>query len=312
MDADKPTLIITRGLPGCGKTTAAREWVDAQPRGMWLRLNRDDLRRMGLPSDYSKPEVLPEKAINAARDGALTYLLRRGWSVICDDTNLPTRYVRELMKIAQREDAEVEIWDMTHVPLETCIQRDAARCVGHVGETVIRGMYDRYLATMKGKPLPVPVLTDADAVVEPYVAPTGALQAFLVDLDGTLALFNGRNPYDESRVIDDLPNRPVIVTVRALMSQGLHPIFMSGRTDGCREDTEAWLGMHVLGYGTPWELHMRAVGDTRPDWQVKLDLFNTHIRDRYGVFLAVDDRQQVVDLWRSLGITCLQCAEGNF
>jgi hypothetical protein len=27
---------------------------------------------------------------------------------------------------------------------------------------------------------------------------------------------------------------------------------------------------------------------------------------------AVDDRQRVVDMWRSNGLTCLQVAEGNF
>jgi hypothetical protein len=30
------------------------------------------------------------------------------------------------------------------------------------------------------------------------------------------------------------------------------------------------------------------------------------------ILFAVDDRQQVVDMWRRNGITCLQCDEGQF
>jgi hypothetical protein len=34
--------------------------------------------------------------------------------------------------------------------------------------------------------------------------------------------------------------------------------------------------------------------------------------DKSNILYAVDDRQRVVDMWRSNGITCLQVAEGNF
>lgn len=164
----------------------------------------------------------------------------------------------------------------------------------------------------QGHGLPRPVLTDHSLEVDPYAAPTGVPRAFLVDLDGTLADMNGRDPYDESSVLDDLPNLPVIETVLALFHSGAHPVFMSGRTDACRVATTEWLVKHLAGAVAHPELYMRATGDARPDWQIKLELFNTHIRDRYRVLLAIDDRQQVVDLWRSLGITCLQCAEGAF
>lgn len=59
-------------------------------------------------------------------------------------------------------------------------------------------------------------------------------------------------------------------------------------------------------------LLMRGQGDMRPDHAVKHELFNAHIRDAYDVLLALDDRDRVVALWRSLGIVCLQVDEGNF
>lgn len=42
------------------------------------------------------------------------------------------------------------------------------------------------------------------------------------------------------------------------------------------------------------------------------ELFDRHARDEYRVLVVLDDRKQVVDMWRSLGLTCLQVAEGNF
>lgn len=165
---------------------------------------------------------------------------------------------------------------------------------------------------MSGQPLGV-------VGAAPYVRLVDAPEAFLVDVDGTLALRGDRDPYDETTVLDDEPNLPVIKTVRALMATGWEPVFMSGRTEGCRRDTEVWIVRHlfhrrmpVFVMKNPIELHMRAVGDQRPDHVVKLELFNQHIRHDYNVRLAIDDRNQVVKLWRSLGITCMQVAEGNF
>lgn len=315
-------LIITRGLPGSGKTYWSLGYIADQPPGTVIRLNRDDLRRMTHPN-YRRPQNPVEQRVTTARDSALEALLRAGCDVIVDDTNLRAKYVRDLMVIARRVDADVQVMDFTYAPLDMCIARDAQRTgPAHVGEDVIRGMHARYLAQHHGKPPPIPVIPlTQDAARgpagEPYVPPEGAPGAFLVDLDGTVALMNGRGPYDETDVLLDLPNRPVIMVVRALIEAGLDPIFMSGRTDGCRTDTEVWLLKHVFGTEmmTPKlraPLFMRASGDMRPDSVVKLELFNAHIRYQYKIRLALDDRDSVVALWRSLGITCMQVAPGNF
>lgn len=313
-------LIITRGLPGCGKTTRARELIDSSPGGELFRLNRDDLRRMALRSGYRTPEHGPETTITLVRDTALAALLSGGRSVVCDDCNLRGRYVRDLMAIADRAGAEVEIWDMTGVAVEVCVERDRLRSgAERVGEDVIRGMHTRWVAQHHGRPLPVPVLTHPQQpTVEPYVAPVGAPRAFLVDLDGTLALLNGRDPYDETMVSEDLPNWPVIETARSLTHSMMHPVFMSGRTDACRDATLDWILKYMFGMvraqwaNDPIDLYMRASGDTRPDHVVKLELFDRHVREQYAVALVIDDRASVVRMWRSLGLTVLQCADGDF
>lgn len=37
-----------------------------------------------------------------------------------------------------------------------------------------------------------------------------------------------------------------------------------------------------------------------------------NIKDKYNVLGIFDDRQQVVDMWRSLGLKCFQVEPGNF
>jgi hypothetical protein len=61
-----------------------------------------------------------------------------------------------------------------------------------------------------------------------------------------------------------------------------------------------------------FRLVMRKHEDNRPDNVVKLEIFNQLYRDEFNVKLVLDDRDQVVRMWRSLGLTCLQVAEGNF
>ncbi len=87
-------------------------------------------------------------------------------------------------------------------------------------------------------------------------------------------------------------------------------MFLSGRPDSCRRDTWDWLYENVR---VPIaDLLMRTTGDGRTDYVVKQELFDNRVRDRYDIRWVLDDRDQVVKMWRSLGLTCLQVAEGNF
>jgi len=59
-------------------------------------------------------------------------------------------------------------------------------------------------------------------------------------------------------------------------------------------------------------LHMRVTGDQRRHAVVKAEIFEREIRDRYRIVGVFDDRDQVVRMWRRLGLTVFQVAEGNF
>lgn len=144
----------------------------------------------------------------------------------------------------------------------------------------------------------------------PYTPDAAQPDAWIVDIDGTLALRNDRGIFDWGRVGEDSPNEPVIRIVDALDRCGQVIVLLSGRPDSCQRGTETWLKRHRIPYD---ELHMRADGDWRPDEQIKYDIFDTKIRDRWCVQGVIDDRSKVVNMWRrDLGLICLAAADGNF
>jgi hypothetical protein len=136
-----------------------------------------------------------------------------------------------------------------------------------------------------------------------------------VDIDGTVAKMGVRDPFDETRVHEDQPHVDVIDLVQILQLRGYRVIFMSGRTSACRAETERWLNFHYKGNSGMYyydHLYMRAKGDGRPDHVVKLELFDKYIRHVYDVRYVLDDRNKVVEMWRSIGLRVLQVAPGAF
>lgn len=285
------TLIMTRGLPASGKSTWATAQVLKAGPGQMVRINKDLLRTM-LHADRFHGKN--ESQIIKARNMMLEKFLQDGVSVIVDDTNLNPTHEATLRDLAKKHKAQFQIKDFTDVTVEECIKRDLKRTAS-VGQAVIQEMYNKFL-----KPAALPA-----------IKPTGpAPKAILVDIDGTIAIHADRDIMDFTKVSQDLPNTPVIEVVKALHAAGNTVIYMSGRDDSCKKDTLSWIEKHV---GITGDLHMRVTGDYRKDSVVKHELFMAHVANNFDITVVIDDRDQVVNMWRDqLGLTCLQVAPGNF
>lgn len=149
--------------------------------------------------------------------------------------------------------------------------------------------------------LELPPLTSTLTEAEHSALP----RAIIVDLDGTLCLHNGRDPYDETKVLTDEACPAVLAAIHAFHLYGAHLIITSGRKETCRLDTEAWLKPHLRAI-RPAGIYMRGKGDTRNDGIVKYEMFRDRIFDRYRVIAVFDDRDRVVEVWRLLGLVCMQ------
>ena len=134
---------------------------------------------------------------------------------------------------------------------------------------------------------------------------------WLFDLDGTLALMDGRSPFEWDRVGEDLPNPAVIRIVRMITLAGEPLGFISGRMEQCRQQTTDWLTSHTVLPSVP-HLWMRKDDDFRPDEIIKREIYYNEIAPRWDVQGIFDDRNKVVAMWRSLGLTCFQVADGDF
>ena len=275
-------VIMTKGLPGSGKSTWAKKLIDKNPN-QYKRINKDDLRAM---LDNSKHSKDAEKFVLKIRNQIMLMALEEGKHVIIDDTNLHPKHERTIRELTKGI-AEVIIQDFTDVELEVCIKRDLNR-LNSVGEKVIRQMYNDFLA-------PKP----EEIVVDPTLP-----HAIICDLDGTLALLNGRSPYDASTCENDILNSVVDSLIKDKLV-----LLVSGREDKYREQTINFLDKHQINYE---KLIMRETGDFRKDSIIKKEIFDTQIRGFYNINFVLDDRNQVVEMWRQLGLTCLQVAEGDF
>lgn len=269
--------VILQGLPGSGKSTWARQQIDTYP-GRYKRISKDDLRSMLDNGKWSKAN---EKFILCVRDSLILSALNEGYHPIVDDTNLHPKHI-ETIKELVKGIAIIEIQDFTHVSLEECIERDRKR-PNYVGEQVIRHMHRDFLQTT---PIP-PIYNSA------------LPNALIVDMDGTLALFDRKaaSAYSRDFTKDDL-NRAVY-TLLHRYANDTTIFILSGRQEKDREATTQWLKTNIVPYDY---LYMRQTDDKRSDYIVKQELYNQYIKDRCNIIAVIDDRLQVCRLWHELGL----------
>lgn len=186
-------LIALRGLPGSGKSTYADAWREQDPASRVV-VNRDDIRAMLFGAEYGTPDNESEKLVTRVQREAITGALKAGNDVVVDDTNLRLRTLRDLRRIAILAGADFSVDDeCATADLEVCLERNARRTDKKpVPQRVIITMHDKFVKN--GLP-DLPAVEDDDLLkapdsrydVEPYTPKSGSLNAYIFDIDGTLA-----------------------------------------------------------------------------------------------------------------------------
>ncbi len=286
-------IVITKGLPASGKTTWAKKLV-RETHGQYKRVCKKDLGEM---LDVGFRSKVNEDFVSKVRDKIIVEALRSGKDVICDDTHLRSAseyQIRDLAAFFEDStgttvEVSVKYFD---TPVEECIKRDLKR-EHSVGSRVIKSLHHKYIN--RGR---VFQLEQDDSLP----------RAIICDLDGTLALLN-RSPFDYSTIAGDDLNVAIHELLLNYEEREYDIFLISGRPERSREDTEKWLEQHDVPYT---DLYLRGDDDTRRDTFVKAEIFDDKLRDKYFVEFVLDDRTQVVEMWRKLGLLCLQVAAGDF
>ena len=143
----------------------------------------------------------------------------------------------------------------------------------------------------------------------------------IFDVDGTLMDIEHRRHFvtqrpkdfdafrDPEVVMQDTPNKEIFELAKALKDAGNRIIVSTGRNKRQRATTLKQLMMNGLVFDA---MYMRGDTDFRPDDELKKEFLTKMKEDGFNPVMAVDDRQQVVDMFRAEGLRVLQVDKGDF
>jgi len=285
------TIIITRGYPASGKSFYAREWVNEDPDNR-VEVNRDTTRKMIGAFPVGTKEQ--EDTVTTINNNIVKSAIQNGKDIIVSDTNMRPKYIKNFVKITMGTNYEVIIKDFK-TDINIIRDRDKNR-VDSVGEDVIDMFVRKY--PYKNWMSPEKIIEDTYNQVNsnkfaPVINNPDCPRAVIFDVDGTIATMCNRSAYDWDKV----------------------GIF-SGRDAISKFNTKKWFKDNNIHYD---EFHMRGENtekhDTRRDNIVKYEMVKNYIENKYYVETVFDDRDQVVEMWRTIfdnPTICCQVNYGNF
>jgi predicted kinase len=302
-------VIVCYGIPASSKDTWALEQLKLYPN-KYKRVTKDLLRELLDDNVYSKEN---EKFMLLIRDKIIEKALRDGKSVIVSDTNFPfggIHYQRicDIAKLVGDVIVKEKFFD---VDVDECKRRNSLRS-RKVPEDVIDKMYNKYV---RGKVEHYQFREVYFPKIEKVRYDPNIQDCVYLDVDGTISEMSNRSPYDWKNVYQDSCNENVVQITRIIRKYNetayrkIKVFIFTGRDGICLEMTEKWLDDCDVYYN---EIFIRPKGNTEKDSIIKERIYREHIEGKYNLLFGVDDRNQVVDNFRSLGLTILQCNNGDF
>lgn len=292
-------LVIMRGLPGSGKSTWAKAWVNEDPINR-VRLNWDDMRNMMGP--YWVPERENTGVLKELREKFLKHMMERNWDIVCDNMNLNPKEIEFYENIVKefnedRHSYTIEFKDF-FIPVEECIRRDAMR-TNPIGEKTIKSLFHKYM----------PLIIGSEHRKKIESQPTYRADkpdCIIVDMDGTLAFnLSGRSFFDDIDMIKyDTPLLATVSILRAMKMTGTCNIFIvTGRSEKSREATEVWLAENNIPFD---KVFMREEGDFSHSNDFKQKVYEDNIKNNYNVLFVLDDDTKCMKMYQDQGLICMK------
>lgn len=140
----------------------------------------------------------------------------------------------------------------------------------------------------------------------------------ICDLDGTLCDTEHRDHLARQKrwddfntlLVQDRPHQDVVEILKGLNLLAHEIVFITGRMATYERQTHEWLRYH-LPFLHNYKLLMRPKDDLRKDLVIKRELFETNC-DIKDTLFVLEDRDHVVEMWRSMGLRCHQVQHGAY
>lgn len=303
------TLLLVQGISGSGKTTFAKEWVAIDPVHR-VRINLDDIRNM--LGKYWVPER--EDLVQCIHKTSFHLAMAYHLDIVIDNySNLNPVHIQEytdmvnLWNEGRPEEIQYKIeTKLINTPLKECIRRDSLR-ENPIGESVIKKQWKKYQSYIISNSINnIPILKQDPKL--PHI--------IIADLDGTICYNTSGRPFfgpeAAKQVSQDKCVEPISDLIHRFCDSEILQsdlVVVTGRDESMREATEKWLDDNWLH---PLLLLMRNNNDFRPGPEIKKEIFEKYIKDKYFVEFVLEDNNDCVKMWRDLGLTCLQPNDGNF
>ena len=155
----------------------------------------------------------------------------------------------------------------------------------------------------------------------------------IVDIDGTIAKLDARlgfiqrTPKEWDKFYEELDkdepmSENILNIIADLVVTNSTPVFVTGRPERTRTDTERWITKHFVAHHNDArpenlisfpgsELFMRPENDYREDFVIKKEIHDNHILPNYEILRIYEDRQQVIRMYRDLGYEVIDMGPGT-
>lgn len=125
----------------------------------------------------------------------------------------------------------------------------------------------------------------------------------IVDIDETIAQLNGRDYYAWHLVKHDTV-KPHIKAIVDVFKPNHAIVFITGRSEVCRDDTVQWLIDNDIHFDS---LYMKPKDSGMKSEVFKQEVLESYIAERpeTKVILALDDRQKIIDMWTDINVPAI-------